>query len=145
MLPAPQFRALRDELDAALSSLQLARRLLADVMNASGAEQPQGGSGESPSASVTAPGLSLRYSGMTVAQAAVVLGVGEEQVRRLLRRGELEGVSLGGKAGWRLDPAYVREVAAQWSALREAQQALRAKQFSVGGPSRPTTKPKRRG
>jgi excisionase family DNA binding protein len=63
---------------------------------------------------------------MTVAQAAAALGVSEEHVRRLLRRGELIGVSYGGKAGWRLDPQYVAEVASLWSASRAAQEALRA-------------------
>lgn len=49
----------------------------------------------------------LRDSSVTVREAAAILGIGEEQVRRLLRSGELLGVPYGGRAGWRLSRAYV--------------------------------------
>ena len=39
---------------------------------------------------------------MTVPQAAAALGLGEEQVRRLLRAEKLAGIPLGGRAGWQV-------------------------------------------
>lgn len=50
------------------------------------------------------PGI---YS-MTVAEAAEQLGIGEEQVRRLLRSGSLAGIPLGGRYGWRISRASIR-------------------------------------
>lgn len=48
-----------------------------------------------------------RYT-MTVREAAEQLGIGEEQVRRLLRSGAIRGIPLGGRNGWRVSRAGVR-------------------------------------
>ena len=45
---------------------------------------------------------------MTVAQVAGLLQVDAETVRGWLRSGELEGVTLGGKAGKRISEAAIR-------------------------------------
>ncbi len=46
---------------------------------------------------------------MTVEQVAERLQVNPETVRRWLRRGELEGVNLGHKAGYRVTEAQLQE------------------------------------
>jgi hypothetical protein len=46
----------------------------------------------------------------------------EEQVRRMLRRGDLVGVRFGGRVGWRLTRQHVRDMAAK---LAGAPPALR--------------------
>lgn len=46
---------------------------------------------------------------LTVDQVAERLQVNPETVRRWLRRGELEGVDLGHKAGYRVTEAALRE------------------------------------
>ncbi len=46
---------------------------------------------------------------MTVDQVADRLQVNPETVRRWLRRGDLEGVDLGHKAGYRVTEAQLRE------------------------------------
>jgi hypothetical protein len=124
---APLLDALGDELDEALAALQTARRILAEMRRSQGSPG-QGGGGPVHGKTGRSPGLapSLRYSGWSVAQTAAALGIGEEQVRRLLRRGELAGVSFGGRVGWRLVPEYVQEVAALWRAAQAAQEAARA-------------------
>jgi excisionase family DNA binding protein len=138
---SPLLNALRTELDEALVSLQTARRMLSELQRSGDAGGVDEAAPAARSGDDAAPPSSLRFSGMTVAQAAVVLGIGEEQVRRLLRRRALEGVSLGGKAGWRLEPDYVRRTAAQWSALRAAQEAVRAPQRAAR--RRPPAAPRR--
>ena len=55
----------------------------------------------------------IRSTGMTVRETAAVLDRSEAHIRRLLRRGELIGVHLGGRAGWRLSRRYVRLIADQ--------------------------------
>ena len=47
----------------------------------------------------------------TVAEAARDLGIGEEQVRRLLRSGVIRGIPLGGRFGWRVSRHSVAEYA----------------------------------
>lgn len=89
-----------DELDHAVARLQSARSLAAGISQAA-ARRHAG----------TETERALRTSGMTVGEAAARLGVGEEQVRRLLRRGDLKGVAFGGSVGWRLDPKHLEEVA----------------------------------
>jgi excisionase family DNA binding protein len=46
---------------------------------------------------------------MTVTEAARELGIGVEQVRRLLRSGALSGVPLGGQHGWRVARTSVHD------------------------------------
>jgi excisionase family DNA binding protein len=60
----------------------------------------------------------LEDTSVTVREAADILGLGEEQVRRLLRTGDLMGVPYGGRAGWRLSRAYVEEQAQNRSPRR---------------------------
>jgi len=54
----------------------------------------------------------------TVREAAALLGIGEEQVRRRLRSGELLGVPFGGRMGWRLSRDYVERLAAERATSR---------------------------
>jgi excisionase family DNA binding protein len=48
---------------------------------------------------------------MSVGEAAQVLNLGEEQVRRLLRQGKLLGVPYGGRRGWEVTRSSVAEYA----------------------------------
>jgi len=75
----------------------------------------------------------LRYAGMTVAEAAVALGVGEEHLRRLLRRGEIAGVGFGGRVGWRLSRDYVEELARELAEAKAGQEAGRRTLAQSGG------------
>ena len=54
---------------------------------------------------------------MTVAEAARVLSLSIEQVRRLLRSGRLRGTALGGRAGWRVSRTDVDRLAQARAAL----------------------------
>ena len=49
----------------------------------------------------------------TVHEAAGLLGLGEEQVRRLLRDGVLVGIPYGGRRGWRIPRRHLEEFAAE--------------------------------
>lgn len=109
----PARQAALEAVDQAMEALAVARRLL------SGSTRPPRRAAAFDDAferahhegvPVAAP--SLRHAGLTVRQAAGLLGVGEEQVRRLLRRGELLGVPFGGRTGWRLSRDYVERLAA---------------------------------
>jgi len=75
----------------------------------------------------------LRYSGMTVAEAAAALGVGEEHLRRLLRRGEIAGVAFGGRVGWRLPREYVEDMARELAKAKAGQEAGRRTLAQSGG------------
>lgn len=112
-----------DEVDQALAGLQTTRQLLhelqrnSQVLQRTGRPGPATDRGASPAQRPSG----LRYSGMTVAEAARALSLSEEHVRRLLRRGELEGIAFGGRIGWRLSRDYVADLVAQ---QRAAEQAL---------------------
>lgn len=54
---------------------------------------------------------------MSVAEAARMLNLSIEQVRRLLRTGRLRGTALGGRAGWRVSRADVVRLARERAAL----------------------------
>ena len=119
MARSPLLGAVVDEVDQAIAALQTARRFLRELER----ESPQ-----APRLPEQAPldaQVSLRYAGITVAEAAVVLDMSEDHVRKLLRAGELRGAPYSGKIGWRLDAAYVRAVAEQRRAAREGQQRAR--------------------
>jgi excisionase family DNA binding protein len=62
---------------------------------------------------------------MTVAEAAAKLGVGEDHLRRLLRRGDVAGVAFGGSTGWRLARDYVRDLARQLEVARSGKESAR--------------------
>jgi excisionase family DNA binding protein len=112
------------QLDVALVELQTARKVAAELRRE--ADVLRRASTRGRDAVVEGADASLlRYSGMTVAEAARALGVGEEQVRRLLRRSLLSGVQFGGSTGWRLPRAEVEAVAAEWSAQRRAHDRAR--------------------
>jgi len=51
---------------------------------------------------VTLPSAPPGTYTMSVEEAARVLNISQEQVRRHLRSGRLDGVGLGGRAGWRV-------------------------------------------
>ena len=69
----------------------------------------------------------LRYTGMSVAEVAAALGMSEEHVRRLLRRGELVGVNYGGRIGWRLPRDYILELATSLADTRERHDKARGR------------------
>jgi len=96
----PALEAFIAELDQAVASLQAARRIAAGLSR--GATRPHAALGAR---------VALRHSGMTVGEAAALLGIGPEQVRRLLRRGDLNGVAFGGRTGWRLDRDELEKLA----------------------------------
>jgi hypothetical protein len=121
----PLLASLAAELDNAMDSVRSARKLIDEIQRAginvgTRAALPLGAEPE-----LTGAAPSLRHAGMTVPEAAAVLGITEEHVRRLLRRRDLFGVPFGGRIGWRLSHAYVAEVAAYWAATREAKVAVR--------------------
>ena len=115
--------ALIAEVDQALVALLTARKTITDLQRSTRA-LIRAASREDHAKPASVP-ASLRYSGMTVAEAADVLELGEEQVRRLLRTGTLIGVQFGGRVGWRLIREYVHDVAARWEAQRRAQAVAR--------------------
>lgn len=69
--------------------------------------------------------MDLRFSGMSVTEAAALLRVSEEHLRRLLRGGEVIGVPYGGRIGWRLHREYVEALHDQMTADREGKDAAR--------------------
>jgi excisionase family DNA binding protein len=105
----PVVDALVAEIDQALAALQTARRLLADLQRSGRAVRVARRPGP-PEAEASIP-TSIRYSGMTVAEAADTLRVSEEHVRRMLRSGQLVGVGFGGRVGWRLSREHVLQMA----------------------------------
>jgi excisionase family DNA binding protein len=106
----PVVDALVAEVDQALIALQTARRLIADLQRSDRAAGRARRSASTSTESSLPP--SLRYTGMTVAEAAAALRVSEEHVRRMLRRGQLLGIQFGGRIGWRLAREHVAEMAA---------------------------------
>lgn len=61
----------------------------------------------------------LEEMSASVHEAAEQLGIGEEQVRRLLRSGELLGVPYGGRRGWRISRGYLEAIAAERRRAKE--------------------------
>jgi excisionase family DNA binding protein len=116
-------------IDRAIATLRIARRIIV------ASERSAKSSRWSPT---DAPEDDFRNTGMTVGQAAAVLGVSEEHVRRLLRARKLRGVPYGGRIGWRLEPEYVTELARQLAAAGDAGTPRK-----LAGPAkRPGPKPK---
>ncbi len=137
--------AVIDEVDQAIAGLQTARQLLSELQRSGEIPPGRGIPSQAQYPSAEPPVRSsppLRYGGVTVAEAARILGLSEEHVRRLLRRGELEGIAYGGRVGWRLTRAYVEEVAAEMRAAREGQET--ARRSSKEPPSRVGRRPQRR-
>jgi excisionase family DNA binding protein len=111
--------SLIDQLDQTVLELQAARKVAAELRRATVTEE------RTESHAAADAGSSLRFSGMTVSEAAARLRLGDEQVRRLLRRGVLAGVPFGGRAGWRLPREAVERMAAGWDNERLAQEAAK--------------------
>jgi hypothetical protein len=124
------------ELSETLLSLQTALKLAKDLQHARVALDRFSKKGGDSPRTLSSVSPSLRYSGMTVPEAAGLFKLGDEQVRRLLRTHELVGVQFGGRIGWRLDRAYVMEVAAAW----EVQRAGGRRARRAGLPRRPITR-----
>ena len=121
----PLIDALVGELEVVLAGAQAARKIIAQIeRNALMAERAARARRGAAAGAEPGPS-SLRYSGMTVSEAAGVLGMSEEHVRRLLRKGELPGVSLGGRVGWRLAREEVQSIAVRLATQREAQAEAR--------------------
>ena len=131
----PLFEAILDEVDQAIAALQNARRFLGELerdtaRRARVAPRPY----DHADARESTP--SLRYAGVTVAEAAQILEMSEEHVRRLLRTGELEGVPYSGRVGWRLSRAYVESLAEERLRAREKQAEARRLASKVQPPKR---------
>jgi excisionase family DNA binding protein len=127
VLRDPVVEALVAEVDQALITLQTARRLLTELQQSQRATARR-----QPDTRHADPGLArtLRFTGITVAEAAAVLRLSEEHVRRMLRKGELIGVGFGGRVGWRLSREHVAEMAAALDQQVMGQQAARRKRTS---------------
>ena len=90
------------------------------------AERERGAEG--PPASTRSQFLPVRHRDlrdvvMTVAEAAAHLGLGEEQVRRLLRSEKLAGIPLGGRAGWQVSRESVEDMLAARTMLPRQRRA----------------------
>lgn len=119
----PLIDSLIDELDGVIAGLQNARLLAQELRQTAEAARKASREGVDDATLALAP--SLRFTGMSVSEAAERLGLGEEQVRRLLRRGLLAGISFGGHVGWRLPRSAVEAIAEEWDAQRLAQESAR--------------------
>jgi excisionase family DNA binding protein len=120
--------ALVRELERALASLRAAQRMAAELQRRPVGRPPRIQTGEAARVSTD-----LRYSGMTVAEAAGTLGISEEYVRRLLRSGRLVGVPFGGQTGWRLPRDYVLRLQAEIATAEEGKDAAR-RRLVTGSP-----------
>jgi len=112
--------ALVKELDQALASVQRAQRIAADLRRGAKGRQRR-----LPERSPVPLSRDLRHTGMTVAETAVALGISEDYVRRLLRRGILVGSPYGGRTGWRLDRDYVLRLQREIATAKQGQAAAR--------------------
>jgi excisionase family DNA binding protein len=120
----PLFEAILDEVDQAIAALQNARRFLGELERDT-ARRARLAPRPYDHANARESTASLRYAGVTVAEAAQILEMSEEHVRRLLRTGELEGVPYSGRVGWRLSRAYVESLAEERLLAREKQAEAR--------------------
>jgi excisionase family DNA binding protein len=131
--PQGHHRALVAALDQAIDGLTAARKIAALLAAPVPGERRRAASARRTTARVVAPALienddpfaqavreGVRIQprpteeiSATVREAAEVLGVGEEQIRRLLRSGGLLGIPYGGRRGWRIPRAHLQEVAAE--------------------------------
>jgi len=135
MARSPLLGAIIDEVDQALASLQTVRRFLRELDREPPSQRRDDLTlRDEPRPS---PEPSLRYSGMTVSEAAVILDMSEDHVRKLLRAGELLGAPYGGRIGWRLDTTYVNAVAQQRKSTREGQERARLQPQPKRHPGRP--------
>lgn len=119
----PLIDSLIDELDGVLAGLQNARLLAQELRQSAEAARRAARTDVDDAALALSP--SLRFTGMSVSETAERLGLGEEQVRRLLRRGFLAGIPFGGHVGWRLPRSAVEAIAEEWDAQRLAQESAR--------------------
>jgi excisionase family DNA binding protein len=122
-LREPAIDALAEALDRAIEGLTTARRILASAQRAPATRHrpsraTRAREVESPLKRALRDGVPvvsrpLDETSVTVAEAADMLELSQEQVRRLLRSGELVGIPFGGRHGWRLSREYVEEEAAR--------------------------------
>jgi excisionase family DNA binding protein len=113
----PMLAAAVERVIAARAELDLALRVLTEMHLQTGFSAEQEGAKRHDAARLMRD--DLRFTGMTVAETAGALDLSEEHVRRLLRRGDLRGVSFGGRIGWRLPRDYVEELANEAAAATE--------------------------
>ena len=114
-----------DEVDQAIAGLQTTHQILTELAKTEESPKPGRVSVPPYPEGERAHAPSLRYAGATVSEAARVLELSDEHVRRLLRRGELDGINYGGRVGWRLSRDYVADLAAQQQAARREQESAR--------------------
>jgi excisionase family DNA binding protein len=110
------------EIDQALAAARAARRIVAEIAKGERAvEKARGRAAQDP------PGAdvsrTLRFSGMTIHEAAATLGVSNERVRVMLQKRQLIGVKFAGSVGWRVARDSVALVAAQWAEQRRGRWA----------------------
>ncbi len=127
--------ALRAEIEAAIAATRAALKIVTDIEKADRASQAARARGQRIAAEPDAM-TALRRDGMSVPEAAAVLGVSDQRVRDMLRHNEVSGFDFGGRVGWRADRREVHETAERWEAQRRGRTLAR-------DPSRPR-KPRRR-
>jgi|HubBroStandDraft_6_1064221.scaffolds.fasta_scaffold37006_3 excisionase family DNA binding protein len=115
------YGALVEALDLAIDGLTTARKLAARLQHSPTTRRRSrsvGSREDDPFSRAFQQGIpvdsrSIEEVSASVHEAAEKLGIGEEQVRRLLRSGELIGVPYGGRRGWRISRDYLDDLAAQ--------------------------------
>jgi excisionase family DNA binding protein len=127
----PLIDTLRTELEAVLAAARAARKALADYERS---ERVAEKARKRAAAASSDDATTLRVSGMTVAEAATVLGVSHDRVRAMLQKNVIRGVQFGSRVGWRLDRREVHEVAERLEAQRRGRTLARDAALRGRGP-----------
>lgn len=127
----PPIDALRAEIEVVLAAAREARRILADYERTERAAQK---ARQRAAAAASDDAAALRVSGISVAEAAGIMGVSEDRVRAMLNKNLLRGVEFGGRVGWRLDRQDVHEAAERLEAQRRGRALARDAELRGRGP-----------